>query len=125
MRWLAGALEVRDLQRTLAYYEGVLGFSRWFAWPEGDAPRAAGVVLGPVRFIFDHAPEAVDRAPKLGAGVSFYIDVGDDDLDAYHGRVVARGANVTAPPTDQPWGDRTFTVRDPDGYQLTFARTAG
>lgn len=40
-QWMAGALEVRDLKRTLAYYEDVLGFERWFAWPEGDAPQAA------------------------------------------------------------------------------------
>lgn len=121
MEWLAAAIEVTDLGRSLRYYEHVLGFRRWFAWPDDD-PGSAGVIRGNVRFILDLAPQG--EGPR-GTGVTFYVDVGALDLDAYHAEVAGRGARVVQPPEDQPWGDRTFTVLYPDGYRITFARTVG
>ena len=35
----------------------------------------------------------------------------------------AKGIKVTSPLTDQWWGDRTFTVMDPFGYQTWFYQT--
>jgi PhnB protein len=50
--------------------------------------------------------------------LSIYFEVGD--VDAYHTDVKKRGAGIVEPPTTQWWGDRTFAVRDPYGYQLWF-----
>lgn len=47
------------------------------------------------------------------------------DVDAYHAFVVTRGARVVEPLTTQWWGDRTFAVKDPYGYQLWFYQNVG
>jgi uncharacterized glyoxalase superfamily protein PhnB len=52
--------------------------------------------------------------------VVFYFTV--DDVDSYYARIVARGAQIDEPPTDQFWGDRTISVLVPEGLYFTFAR---
>ena len=37
------------------------------------------------------------------------------DVDACHARGLATGATSVSPPTDQPYGDRTGGLRDPEG----------
>ena len=39
------------------------------------------------------------------------------------GNLTGTGASITMEIQDQFWGDRTFTVTDPEGYVLTFAQT--
>lgn len=57
-----------------------------------------------------------------GAGVTFYLHV-NGDVDAYYQEVVGKGAKVVEEIKTQDWGDRTFTVADPDGYHLAFYQT--
>jgi len=49
---------------------------------------------------------------------SVYVVI--DDADALHDRVVAAGGDVVAPLTDQDYGSRDFTVRDPEGNIWSF-----
>jgi catechol 2,3-dioxygenase-like lactoylglutathione lyase family enzyme len=46
-----------------------------------------------------------------------------DDVDAVHERALANGHAPEFPPTDAAWGERYFHLRDPDGHELSFART--
>lgn len=55
--------------------------------------------------------------------LAIYFEV--SDADAYHHEVRARGVTITDPLTNQWWGDRTFAVRDPYGYQLWFYQHVG
>ena len=55
--------------------------------------------------------------------VEIYLEV--SDVDAYQKQLTAKGIKVTSPLTDQWWGDRTFTVMDPFGYQIWFYQTVG
>jgi PhnB protein len=50
--------------------------------------------------------------------VEIYVQV--EDVDAYHDQLKGAGIRVTSPLTTQWWGDRTFTIQDPYGYQLWF-----
>ena len=50
--------------------------------------------------------------------VELYLEVAD--VEAYHELVKKQKIKPTTPLTDQWWGDRTFTVLDPFGYQLWF-----
>ena len=42
-------------------------------------------------------------------------------LDAFFTEVKAKGITVINEPKTELWGDRIFTVKDPDGYALTFS----
>lgn len=50
--------------------------------------------------------------------VEIYVEV--EDVESYHDRLKKDGVKITGPLTTQWWGDRTFTIQDPYGYQLWF-----
>jgi uncharacterized glyoxalase superfamily protein PhnB len=59
---------------------------------------------------------------KVGVGVEFYISMnGTKKLDEYFTELKAKGITVITEPKTEFWGDRIFTVVDPDGYALTFS----
>ena len=58
------------------------------------------------------------EATKTRRAVELYMEVGD--VEAYHDQLKKQKVKPTAPLTDQWWGDRTFTVQDPFGYQIWF-----
>ena len=43
-----------------------------------------------------------------------------EDVDAIHDRAVAAGAEIVYPLTDQPYGSRDFSARDPRGNVWSF-----
>ena len=53
-----------------------------------------------------------------GRGVYVYINV--DDVDAKHRELTGVGLAPYTQPTDWPWGNREFILKDPDGYKLCF-----
>jgi PhnB protein len=59
-------------------------------------------------------------SPGAG-GMTIYV-VLKESVDAYHDQVTAAGIAIKDPLTDQFWGDRTFAVQHPDGYQITFSQ---
>ena len=50
--------------------------------------------------------------------MELYLEVAD--VEAYHDELKKRKIQPTSPLTDQWWGDRTFTIQDPYGYQIWF-----
>ena len=108
-------LAVRDLRISTRYYIDVLGFRRDF----GDGSDgwsflsrdAFKVMLG----------ECPDEKPASELGNHSYMAyVTVEGVDQFHADVVARGAEVTSPPADKPWGLREFALRTPDGHRYTF-----
>jgi catechol 2,3-dioxygenase-like lactoylglutathione lyase family enzyme len=61
-----------------------------------------------------------DGSPRRGVWgrIVFWVD----DVDAMYRRVRAAGFDPEASPTDAPWGERYFHIRDRDGHELSFAR---
>jgi uncharacterized glyoxalase superfamily protein PhnB len=50
--------------------------------------------------------------------VEIYLEV--EDVDALHNRLKKNGVAISDPLTLQWWGDRTFKVLDPNGYEIWF-----
>src|SRR5256885_8029431 len=104
----APVLHVADVTAAAAFYRDVLGFT----WDFGDDTYA--VVWrdnSAVHFVRD------DASPK---GVHLFQWV--KDVDAYFQEVVGRGADVAAPPTNQPYGIRDFSVCDINGVVIVFGQ---
>ena len=124
-----------DVEQQLAYYVDVLSFELVHRQPE-DAPadfcilklQGAQIMIGanPQGLIdadrADHRliEEVVPRVGKPGP-ISVYIDV--DDIDTFHEQVTTRGARIVEPIWDAPWGNRQFSVIDPDSNITTFFAT--
>jgi catechol 2,3-dioxygenase-like lactoylglutathione lyase family enzyme len=107
-------LSVSDVQLAADFYADKLGFI--VAFTEGSPPTFAGVNLGQVQiFLAKGTP-----APQ---GCSVYFVVNDADaLCQFHS---ANGVEVIESLRDQPYGLREYTVRDFDGYHLTFGHRLG
>ena len=45
-----------------------------------------------------------------------------DDVDAMYVRAVDAALTPIGEPSDAPWGERYFHIRDRDGHELSFAR---
>ncbi len=130
-------LHTPDVGKTFEYLTEILGFSPEFrgkspdgrvvfagAW-WGEPGKGFLVVLGDIEEAlhghYDHGEfgKQMEKHP-LGTGVVLYFPT--DDVDALYSRVTERGALVDEPPTDQFWGERTISLKTPDGYYMTFAQ---
>lgn len=125
--WLMPYLTVRNAERALRFYQQAFGFEAGQVSrddegrPEHCELRHRGQVLA--MFSPEGAFGSTARSPRsLGIEPSQTFYVYCDDPDALFARAVAAGAHVVVPPTDQSWGDRICCLRDPDGFQWSFAR---
>ena len=105
-----------DMAVSCAFYEA-LGFVRI----DGDAGQpfvtyAVGEGFLNLQLDAEHAPVG-----SIWGRVIFFVD----DVDAVYARVAAAGYEAEMPPSDAPWGERYFHVRDPSGHELSFARPLG
>jgi uncharacterized glyoxalase superfamily protein PhnB len=58
------------------------------------------------------------KSPWASVRQGLYLCV--DDPDAFHDRARAAGAEIVCPLTDQDYGSRDFTLRDPGGHLWAF-----
>jgi catechol 2,3-dioxygenase-like lactoylglutathione lyase family enzyme len=130
---LVPELDVEDLDRSLAFYVGVVGFNVLYARPE---ERFAYLDLEGAHLMLEEAagPGRRFRLAALehpyGRGVNFQIEVAD--VDALHGRVQDAGIEIVIA-LEERWyrrdalenGNRQFVVADPDGYLLRFYANLG
>ena len=82
-----------------------------FGITEGEPPTFAGVNLDCVQIF-------LRRGQPAPQGCSVYFVIGD--ADALHAWHRSNGVEVAQPPDDRPYGLRDYTVRDLDGYYLSF-----
>lgn len=99
-------LRVRDLHRSVAYYEAALGFRRdWLAGTVASMSR-------------DGASMMLSEDDQGHAGTWLWLSCAD--VDALYAAAAARGARVRHPPTNYPWGSRECQIADLDDHVLRF-----
>ena len=116
-------LVYQDIQRAHDFLVDVLGFEPGGVerTAEGEAVhgevRLGGTDIWLHRVTEEHqlgSPETIDMA---GAGMVVHVS----DVDDHFARVQATGAQIEYEPTDQPYGQREYAVRDPEGHRWWFA----
>jgi uncharacterized glyoxalase superfamily protein PhnB len=108
---LVPLITVEDLAASVAFFVDQLGFHTVFRsdgfvslrHPKSDLQLA---FLRPLP----------DEVPFRGHGLTYGLEV--DDVDAEYDRIRTQGVDTDGPPRDNPWGDRSFTVVDPNGIAL-------
>lgn len=115
---------VEAIEPLRTYYLEKLGFSHMMGIVGKDGKLDTAVVIRDGMMVMMGRPESGPAATGSPAGarpVELYFYV--KDVDAYHAEVAARGVEVVDPLTTHWWGDRSFRVKDPYGYSLSFAQT--
>jgi catechol 2,3-dioxygenase-like lactoylglutathione lyase family enzyme len=115
---------VRNVERTLAFYNGKLGFEVTFQEP-GQDPFFAIIRRDGAQLFVKSVDKDVQPMPNSerhpAARWDAYVYVPDPDtLSAEFSR---NGAIFSAPLKDTHDGLRGFEIKDPDGYVLFFGRT--
>ena len=122
-------LVVADVQRSLAFYRDVLGFSVFatvpetgpfvFAWMKRDG---VNVFLNSAESVKEHATLA---ARAIGGTNTLFIVLEaatvTEGVDAMFAAIGGR-ARVFMQLKDQFYGMREFGIEDPDGYVIFFAQ---
>jgi uncharacterized glyoxalase superfamily protein PhnB len=110
-------IAVPSVDDTRHFYVNTLGFQHVMGMVGKDGLLDfCTVTLGAASIMFNRG-----AAPARTSGkqlVEIYLEV--VDVDALHSALKKKGVAITEPLTLQWWGDRTFKVLDPNGYEIWF-----
>jgi len=116
-------LIVADVDRSLAFYRDVLGFTAEQTVP--DLPPLVFAILrsGPVEVYLNAPGPAVEEYPAfkgrpIGGTLTLFIRV--TGIRAVY-EALASKVNVVMPLEEKWYGVTEFAFTDPDGYVITFA----
>jgi uncharacterized glyoxalase superfamily protein PhnB len=114
---LSISLTVKDLDKSLAWYTGMLGFTIERTYDHGGKVGGYALQAGDARIGIgkDDGAKGWDRVK--GQGCSIQITT-DQRVDDFADRIKAAGGTLLSEPADMPWGYRMFQVLDPDGFKL-------
>lgn len=115
-------LVVEDLAVARRFYTGLLDVPVIV-----EDPQSVVVLVGGLQVNLLQASAAVELlAPAevgaAGAAPRFVLTVDVADVDAVCATLVGRGVLLLNGPVDRPWGVRTASFADPDGYVWELAR---
>jgi uncharacterized glyoxalase superfamily protein PhnB len=110
-------LHYADGAAALGFLEQAFAFRRIFEVPGADGGVGhAELRYGDGTIFVDAGP----RDPAAWGDSTEAVHVYVDDPDAHHARAAAAGAQITSPPTSQPWA-RGYYARDLEGFLWGFS----
>lgn len=119
-RPLAISLTVKDLQKSLTYYQDTLGFVVERKIEREGKLRSVALKAGDVSISINQDDGAKGWERVKGEGFSLRITT-DQNIDEIADRIKKHGGTLDSEPADMPWGSRAFRFRDPDGYRFAIS----
>lgn len=118
LQFKATGLFVNDLEPMISFYRDVMGMTT--DWEGGPfAALYSGetqLMLFPRKDFEEMTARPYAYPSGLNGTLELAFDVAEvSAVDAEYARTIAAGAKPVFPPTDEPWGQRTCYVADPDG----------
>lgn len=117
---LSVSLTVKDLDKSLAWYHDVLGFTIDRRIERDGKLRGVALKAGEVRLSINQDDGAKGWERVKGEGFSLRIST-NQNVDEYANRIKAHGGILDSEPADMPWGVRLFRLKDPDGFKFSFS----
>jgi len=113
---------VKDIKKTIEFYE-ILGFKTVMTMPEGGDHVWAMMVNDGVTIMFQAMDSIGDQLPGLdtdrfGGALLFYIKT--KNIRTFFGSIMDK-VEVVKPLEVALYGATEFTIKDVDGFYLTFA----
>lgn len=117
-------LGVEDLARSIAFYEGVLGWTRSGQSQEGSIAffDLGGFLLGlyPRKALAEDAQVSADGNGFSGVALAHNV-ASKQEVDAVMRQVEQRGGAVIKPAQEVFWGGYSGYIADPDGHLMEVA----
>jgi PhnB protein len=112
-------LRVHNAAAAIDFYCQAFGAQEVFRLTEPSGRIGhAELRIGPaVVMLSDEYPEHQLQGPRALGGTTFSIHLHVDDADQLMARAVAAGAAVVRALSDQFYGERSGTIRDPFGHE--------
>lgn len=115
------ALTYRDAPAAIAWLTKAFGLTeRFVAEGPGGRIEHAELSWGDGGMVMLGSADKGDSSrvvPETGV-TWLYLVV--DDPDAHYGRALAAGAEIVRPLRDEDYGNRGYTVKDPEGHVWSF-----
>lgn len=121
-------LTVPSIEETQAWYKRVLDWEGDCDVQDEEGRCGFGCVIrGDLESMADGRPLTGFNLGRFQGDAGSYareqghctLFVKVDDVDEVYARVVESGVPIDAPLEAQPWGGRTFSLRDLNGFHLT------
>jgi uncharacterized glyoxalase superfamily protein PhnB len=119
-------ITVESVDRVRDFYVETLGFDHVMGVLGKDGQlEFVTIVMGGARVMFSRSEAALLPSTPSGSKqpVALYLEVAD--VQAYHDSLKKKGVQITDELVNQWWGDRTFKIKDPGGYEIWFYQTVG
>jgi uncharacterized glyoxalase superfamily protein PhnB len=115
-------LAVKNYDASLKFYTDKLGFVSTLTMQGREGPNTFGFVNnGEVQIgLSQDSSDLTGRGN--GVTLMLYPPAGFD-IDSYYNQVKSAGIPITEELKTELWGDRLFSIKDLDGYYLTFCKT--
>jgi uncharacterized glyoxalase superfamily protein PhnB len=112
-------LRVKDAPAAIEFYKAAFGATEKFRLcePSGRIGHAELDFDGKTLMLAEELAERGIVGPHALGGTSFAMHLHVDDADAMFAQAVKAGATAVRPPTDQFYGERSGTLRDPFGHE--------
>lgn len=113
-------LYISDLEKSVKFYTETLGFKLGMLYPDEKNATYASVFIEDSKLMLVLAREQNKKFYPNGLGGSgFQLFIQVDDVDIVYQKLKGKVVIVDEIET-KSWGDREFTLKDPDGYLISF-----
>ncbi len=117
---LAVSITVKDLAKSLAWYQDVVGFTVDRKIERDGKLRGIALSAGNVKISINQDDGAKGWDRIKAEGFSLLIRT-EQNIDEIAQRIKEKGGTLDLEPTDMPWGARAIRLRDPDGFKFSIS----
>jgi uncharacterized glyoxalase superfamily protein PhnB len=117
---LTASLTVKDLAKSLAWYQDVVGFAIDQKHEREGKLMAISLRAGDVRRLITQDDGARGWDRSKGEGMSMQLTT-HQSIDEIAQRIKEHGGTLESEPADMPWGVRMFRLKDPDGFKFVIS----
>jgi len=104
-------LAVQDLERSLNYYNEILGFKTYFHDQGWGFVRRDNVII-----MLGECADSPAATDLPNHNYFAYLEV--SDVDGYYQQLSAKGAKLRTAVKIQPWGMKEFALETVDGHRM-------
>ncbi len=121
---LSPAIAVNDAAKAIDFYKAAFGATERYRLIEpasGKIGHAEIMIRDALIMLAEEYP-AYNKTPRTLGGTTVKLGLMSDNVDADFARAVKAGAEVIRELTDEFYGHRTGSLRDPFGHEWTLSQ---